>query len=104
MPAARVLLISRAEVELAVLRALRIERRCPSCRFSRAPYNAVEIAQVRNVLPIYRRRCIRQPTYKRCPHWQRLEVPAAVLAEDPVVLETEDVIAPMSDRAVGKLV
>jgi hypothetical protein len=79
MPAARYLLLSRAHVEMAVLKARRIEKRCPSCRFSRAPYNVLEIAQVRKVLCIFKRRCIRRGVQQTCSDWEPLEVPEAVL-------------------------
>lgn len=79
MVAARVLMLSRAYVEMAVMKAKRIEQRCCSCRFSRAPHDVVERAIQRNVLDIFRRRCIRQPPMSRCKNWQELEVPQEVI-------------------------
>lgn len=79
MPAARILFLSRAHVEMVIRRATRFEKRCPSCRFSRARHDAAEIARVRGVLDIYNRRCIFQGPARQCRNWQRLETPIEVL-------------------------
>jgi len=79
MEAAQVLFLSRAWVEMAVMKAKRLEKRCASCRFSRAPYDVVEVAQRRGVLDIFRRRCIQQPPMVKCEAWQELSVPLEVL-------------------------
>lgn len=78
MPAARVLFLSRAHVEMAVRKATRIERRCPSCQFSRARHDAVQVAIRRGVLDIFNRCCIFQGPSTQCRDWSRLELPQEV--------------------------
>ena len=74
MPAAEVLEITRDEVESAVFRAIRMDRRCESCRHSRAPWDLLEHVAKWGVLPIYKRRCIKEPRRVTCPRWERLEI------------------------------
>jgi len=79
LPAAQVLMLSRAHVAACVFNARRLGYRCESCRYSRAPYNAEQIARARGVLPIYERRCTRRGVYRTCPDWQEIEIPAEFL-------------------------
>lgn len=79
MPAARILMLSRAHVEMVIRRATRLEKLCPSCRFSRARHDVEKVACQRGTLDIYRRRCIFQQPRRKCHHWKRLELPIEVL-------------------------
>lgn len=82
MPAAAILMMTRGEVESAVFCAMRMERRCESCRYSRAPHGVEQIARGVGILPIYHRRCLKQPPCTRCPDWQRLEIPQKFLERE----------------------
>lgn len=76
MEAAKIAGFSRNDVELAVAIACRFLKCCESCCHSRAPLNAVAVAEDENRLDIYHRSCsLRYPTGNGCPHWKRLEVP-----------------------------
>lgn len=79
MPAAKIIGLSREEVETALRVATRFERRCPSCQFSRAPHHALTQAQQEDVLVIYHRRCINKPPRPTCKAWTRLEPPIEVI-------------------------
>ena len=77
LPAARVIGDDRAHVEMAVSLATRQLGRCPSCRHSRAPENAVEVAQTEERLEIYKRSCSQgyMTGLNGCPFWEELKVP-----------------------------
>lgn len=75
MPAADFMGLSREEVDMALRVATRFERRCPSCRFSRAPHHALTQAQAEDVLVIYDRSCINKPPRPTCKGWTKLEPP-----------------------------
>lgn len=79
MPAARVIGLSKEEVEMALRVATRMERRCPSCAFSRAPASALTQAQDEDVLVIYSRRCINKPPRPTCKGWTKLQPPMEIL-------------------------
>lgn len=79
MPAAKVMGLSREEVDMALRVATRFERRCPSCCFSRAPHHALVQAEQEDVLVIYHRRCINQPPRPTCPSWTKLTPPIEVV-------------------------
>lgn len=79
MPAAHFIGISREEVDSALRVATRFEKRCPSCRFSRAPLSALTQAQQEDVLVIYSRRCINIPPRPTCKAWKKLRPPIEVL-------------------------
>ena len=81
MPAARALGFSRENVDMTLRIATRFERECPSCRFSRAPLNALGQAERFGVLAIYERHCIMSPPRRKCPTWRKLEPPIEVLPE-----------------------
>jgi len=79
MPAATALGFSRDDVDMAIRRATRFVGQCPSCRYSRAPVDAVSIAMLENRLPIHNRQCTCTPPRRRCPRWEPLELPVPVL-------------------------
>ena len=76
MEAAEIAGLNRNDVELAIVNACRFLDRCESCRHSRAPHNAIAIAEEHGRLEIYRRSCsLRRLTGNGCEGWQRLEAP-----------------------------
>lgn len=83
LAAARTLGLSRADVERAVIGALRVEHRCASCRFGRAPHGVVKIATLFGRLDIFNRRCAARLPQKRCAYWERLKRPSVVRSAPP---------------------
>jgi len=76
MEAAKIAGFNQSDVEVAVNTACRFLERCESCRHSRAPHDAVEVAEDENRLDIYSRSCsLGYPTGNGCSSWERLEVP-----------------------------
>lgn len=80
MGAADHLGLSKSQVEGAVrLAATRPDKegQCPSCQFSRARKDVLEVARLEDRLPVYERRCIfsRMTGLNGCPQWGQLEVP-----------------------------
>lgn len=82
MPPARALSISREELDMTLRIATRFEGQCPSCRFSRAPLNALDQATRFGVLTIYERHCTMSPPRRKCPTWRKLEPPIEVITEE----------------------
>lgn len=75
MEAAKVAGFHRNDVELAIAIACRFLERCESCCHSRAPHDAVAMAENEGRLEIYHRSCSLQYQPRNgCPHWERLEV------------------------------
>lgn len=90
MPAATILGLTRDEVDMAVRRATRFMGTCVSCRFSRAPSDAEEIARDDGYLPVYLRRCTLLPIRTRCKRYARLEPPIEVITPNPTMAASSD--------------
>lgn len=81
-PAARALKISPQDLDLTLRIATRFERQCPSCRFSRAPRNALTQAERFGVLTIYERHCTNKPPQRECSGWEKLQPPVEVITDE----------------------
>lgn len=67
------------ELDMLLRRATRFERSCPSCRFSRARANVLEIATTEGRLAIYERQCSLDPLNRKCLRWRHIDLPMPVL-------------------------